>query len=295
VSGLFLPALHEQVGDQRYISDRGVSWDLQAQDNMPELRGIRLADYREAEYQALVPMMIVSPVVLNDGRKMFISSSPVGYLSRGDHSIGGVDRGVTGVEFRRLFAKQDADSLLFATALRMSATFPYITPYIQLPSDPPTKLIDAGVADNFGTQVAASVIDNFSQWLIENTDGVLILQIRDSESQSLVLPRHQQSNLLDQVFDPLGSAYSSFIDSHDHLNEDYLEFAKAKLGGHFHYARLEYASTDSSGVRASLSWHLTNKEKKDIESSLRSPFNQAGMKDVKEFLDPDKGPHYAEQ
>jgi hypothetical protein len=286
VSGLFLPGMKETVGDQKYPSDRGVSFDDQVMTNMPELRNVRLSDYTEPEKQALIPVMVLSPVLLNDGRKMFISATHTSFFTRSDQHIATYERGVTGVEFTRLFQKQDADSLLFATALRMNASFPLITPYIQLPSEPPIKLIDAGIADNYGLQIAAEFLRIFKDWIIENTDGVMVVQIRDSENESRTLPRHERSSLLDQVMDPIGSSYSTFMASRDHLNDDYLQFAEQLLGGKFQYARLEYAPADSMGVRASLSWHLTEKEKVNIEASLKNGFNQRGMEKVKNFLQP---------
>lgn len=286
VSGLFLPGMKETVGDQHYVSDRGFSFDDQVMTNMPELRNVRLSDYTEPEKQALIPVMVLSPVLLNDGRKMFISATHTSFFTRSDQHIASYERGVTGVEFTRLFEKQEADSLLFVTALRMNATFPLITPYIQLPSEPPTKLIDAGIADNYGLQIAAEFLRIFRDWINENTDGVMVVQIRDSENESLTLPRHQRSSLIDQVMDPIGSTYSSFMASRDHLNDDYLQFAQQLLGDKFQYARLEYAPADSMGVRASLSWHLTEKEKTNIEASLKNSFNRKGMDKVQSFLQP---------
>jgi hypothetical protein len=60
----------------------------------------------------------------------------------------------------------------------MSATFPFVTPGVSLPTDPPRRVVDAGYFDNFGVNLAAL-------WLLENreaveefTSGVVLVEVR---------------------------------------------------------------------------------------------------------------------
>jgi hypothetical protein len=76
-----------------------------------------------------------------------------------------------------------SDRLDLATAARMSATFPFVSPAVSLPTDPPLRIVDAGYYDNYGVHLATNWIVQNKQWLQANTSGVLVLQIRDATSK----------------------------------------------------------------------------------------------------------------
>ena len=88
---------------------------------------------------------------------------------------------LTAFEFFRLFPK--AKEFRLSTAIRMNASFPYVSPAVSLPTTPPRRVVDAGYYDNYGIQVAAAWISKNVDELIENTSGVVLVQIRDSVSQ----------------------------------------------------------------------------------------------------------------
>jgi hypothetical protein len=285
VTGLFLPTAKEQVGGAEYLSDRGWSFDDQLATNIPYFRGRRISDYSDYEEQALIPQMILSPVIINDGRKLYISSMPVSYLCRNFNYDGtALLDGITGVDLRRFFYKQEADSLLFTTALRMNASFPFITPYVRMPSEPPIQVMDAGLADNYGLETAARYMNHFAKWFNENTDGVLLLQIRDSKSQSMDVPTWQSANTLSQMLDPIGGTYSAYYATTDLMNDQYLYQIDQSLKGKLEFACFEYASADSGSLRASLSWHLTAKEIQAIEAVIADSANQSAFRIVQNWL-----------
>lgn len=284
VSGIFLPSLKEKVGSMKYHSDRGYSFDDQLMTNLPEFRGRRMGDYTNLEAFAVIPMMMFTPIIVNDGRTLYISSTHMSYMTRNLNTKGELEPGFTGVEFRRFFKKQWADSLQFATALRMNASFPFITPYIQMPSNPPMQIIDAGVADNYGIQTSVKFLYVFREWLRENTDGVLLLQIRDSRKPTYDVPEYKRKTLLQEFLDPISATYSSFSNSKDLVNDDYLNFADSWLGGKFKYLEVEYEPPDTAGIRAALSWHLTDKEKEGLEGALNLEKNQSTFDEVVRYL-----------
>ncbi len=81
-----------------------------------------------------------------------------------------------------------------SAALRMSASFPYITPPWSLPSHPPIEIImDAGISDNFGVGDASRFIYVFRKWLEENTSGITLLIIRDTRKNAPIEPRTNSS------------------------------------------------------------------------------------------------------
>jgi hypothetical protein len=284
VAGIFLPSLKERVGSFYYHSDRGYSFDAQLAENLPEFKNRRLGDYSSLEEYAIIPMMMFTPIVVNDGRTLYLSSTHMSYMTRNLGEADSLAEGFTGIEFRRFFEKQWSDSLLFTTALRMNASFPFITPYIQLPSNPPMQLIDAGVADNYGIQNAVKFMYVFRDWLNEHTSGVLLLQIRDSKKPTYEVPKYHPKTLLEEFLDPISATYSSFSNSKEMTNDDYLNFATSWLGAKLKYIEMEYAPPDSAGIRASLSWRLTDKEIEGIERALLLEENQASIREVMEYL-----------
>ncbi|HHG85443.1 MAG TPA: hypothetical protein ENJ82_11915 [Bacteroidetes bacterium] len=284
VTGFFLPTARETVGGSSYRSDRGWSFDDQLATNLGVMQDRRLGDYAQYEELAIIPQMIFSPVVINDGRRLYISGMPVTYLARSYDYNGRLGQGITGIDFRRYFRGQDADSLLFITAMRMNASFPLITPYVKMPSDPPMQLIDAGIADNFGLETAFRYLSVFSDWFKENTSGVLIIQIRDTKAQSREVAEYKQKNLLSQFFDPIGATYGAIFNTGEITSEGYLQQMDERLGGFMEYACFQYAPADSGGIKASLSWHLTGNEIEGIEASLSNDFNQKTFRHTVNWL-----------
>jgi hypothetical protein len=85
-------------------------------------------------------------------------------------------------EAEELFARFPAafDTLLLRTAVRMNASFPYVSPAVSLPADPPRRVVDAGYYDNYGVNVAALWLSDPSvrTWITKNTLGVVLVEIR---------------------------------------------------------------------------------------------------------------------
>jgi hypothetical protein len=80
------------------------------------------------------------------------------------------------MEFFRLFPA--ARSIKLSTALRMNAAFPYVTPAVKLPTNPPRRVVDAGYLDNYGVGLAADWLMRNRVWLKTHTSRVLLIQIR---------------------------------------------------------------------------------------------------------------------
>lgn len=179
--------------------DRGIALEQ----DWTVLRNLRFANLRAAEAEGKLPSLIFSPMMVDDGRRLLISNldlrrlSPPGQVPRAmahtrgsalsDKGTGGEMRpySLTATEYYKMFAEQDQGlqpdpGLLLSTAARMSASFPFISPAVNLPSDPPLRVVDAGYYDNYGVNVAAAWIGMNREWLAENCSGVLLVQIRDS-------------------------------------------------------------------------------------------------------------------
>ncbi len=85
---------------------------------------------------------------------------------------------VSAVEFFEMFGEESRAKLRLASAVRMSATFPYVTSSVTLPTVPPRHVVDAGYYDNYGVNLAAAWIASHRDWIKLNTAGVLLIQIR---------------------------------------------------------------------------------------------------------------------
>ena len=129
-----------------YVRDRGYTFDEELNGITSKLMDKSITDYHEAEQNSIIPMTILSPIITNDGRKLYIASQPVSYMNFEIPAFPEYPSNkISGIDFQKLFENHGAKNLRFLSALRMSATFPYITPNTTLPTEPPIEIMDAGV------------------------------------------------------------------------------------------------------------------------------------------------------
>ncbi len=176
--------------------------------------GIRrnFASLEPFERDGRAASIIFSPMLVEDGRRLLISNLPLGDLTRYDEGPllfeksanlleildkrraqdglkpeAGRDEqsleypsaaSTPAIEFFRLFGSAAKSRLRLSSAVRMSATFPYVTPPVVLPTHPQRHVVDAGYYDNYGVNLAANLIAVHSDWIVANTSGVLVVQIR---------------------------------------------------------------------------------------------------------------------
>jgi hypothetical protein len=140
-------------------------------------------DLRPDEEAGWRPSLIFSPMIVEDGRRLLISNLDLeeltvsrfsALLPAGDKR--GADLARSAVEFFRLIPGA-ADKVQLGTAARLSATFPYISPTVPLPTNPLRRVVDAGYYDNYGVDLAASWLLRQSDWLKRNTSGVLLIRL----------------------------------------------------------------------------------------------------------------------
>ncbi len=265
-SDLFMPSRQVKIDGHIMSKEAGYSFDRQLEVNLPELRGRRLGDYSQAESDGIIAPLVLEPTIINQGRKLFISSQPVSFLVHPGEITDYYRSRSDGIEFRRFFQRHQPDSLHFVSALRMNATFPVILPVVSLPSEPEMQVMDAGALDNFGTQTAIKYLFEFSDWFEANTAGVLMVQIRDSDREE---PIEKPGNygLLSNLFTPIGGGYKSMMEAKDLANDHLLEYVKEWYFGPIDVISFEYP-LEQMEQPTSLSWHLTRREKRNIEQAL---------------------------
>ena len=90
----------------------------------------RLKDYALPEYESLIPMLVLTPSVVNDGRRMLISPQPISFLCYHNNATLKNQSANENIEYNALFSENSPMNLRITSALRMNATFPYILPMV---------------------------------------------------------------------------------------------------------------------------------------------------------------------
>jgi hypothetical protein len=157
--------------------DRGVVLDEQ----WDELNKATFLDLREGEREGWRPSLVLSPMVVETGRRMLISNLDLAYLTETAAARGAV-YSRSAVEFFKEFPGSYG-SFKLATSVRMSATFPFASPAVNLPTDPPRRLVDAGYYDNYGVDLATAWAYHHRDWIVEHTSGLALIQIQAYATQ----------------------------------------------------------------------------------------------------------------
>lgn len=277
VSDLFFNLKKVERAGMRYPRDRGHSFDSWWNRNTDGVMDKGFGEYREDEWNSTLPTLILSPTIVEDGRKMIMSNLPFSYLTFSESNHGKVH---DGVEYQRLFRNQRPDSLSFITALRMSASFPYITPLINLPSHPTMEVIDAGVRDNEGYEMALRYIYEFDDWLAQNTSGVLIIQTKANRPGQIAIEGEPISTL-DKLTRPIGGVIKSFHNLQIYNKALLNTISNKALQTNVEVVKLSLLEEKDN---ISLSWHLTSREKNKIKSALGTAENQAALRRIRKEL-----------
>lgn len=294
---LFVGFTKFEYAGKAYQRDRAYTFEQQLNQITEGLMDKPITAYAQPEMDGLVPMVLLTPTVVNDGRKVYIASRPVSFMNAELMNMPDYpQRKVSGIDFHRFFKDQDAKDLRFLSALRMSATFPYITPNTTLPTDPPIQIMDAGISDNFGMSDAVRFLYSFNEWVSENTSGVIFISIRDSPKLGTITAKKGQT-LIDDMTQPISSVYNNFENFQDITSDLLLGQAYSWMHVPIHRIDIQYQaesyvpilqkmdSIRQNSTRASLSWRLTTREKDGVVRNVYSKQNQAEIDKLIGLLD----------
>lgn len=283
VNDLFFQFHHVKLDEKKYRLDRGYSFENQFHINTKHLVNKSIGDYREYEESGIIPKLIISPTIINDERKLYISSTPVRYLMRPINKSYQPDyNDIDGVDFLSLFKNYDADELRLSSAIRMNASYPYILPNIGLPTSPEIKVSDAGFRDNYGIETSIRFIQIFKDWIKKNTSGVILIQTRIVE-KDIEVEKYERNTLVNLFFDPVSNLYTNMFKVQDYEQNYLLSFGEEWLDGNLDYIIFEYRP-EKKEDEASLNLHLTSKEKKDIFKTLNQPHIEYSIQRLKKHF-----------
>lgn len=287
VNDWFLPLRRATYDGQTYSRDRAYAFEETFLKNTDNILEKKLIDYRQPEKDALIPMMVFAPTIVNDGRKMIISAQGVSYLTQPAATSNVKNNYLAdGIEFSRFFHNQGADNVRFASVLRMNATFPYITPLTDLPSEPVIQVFDAGMRDNFGMENIMRFLYTFREWLSENTSGIILLQTRDRGKIHLVA-KTPDGSIVNALSGPLKSFYGNLFTVQDYHHDYEIEQASNWFAGKIDVIDFELKNDEPDII--SLSWHLTSSEKEKVMGSMQTPSNILAQKHFLELFNDEFG------
>jgi len=280
---LISPFNRIKVAGYSYTRDRGYAMEQELIRNTDSLMNKNIGYYKNREANADIPLLIINGTIVNDGRRLMISNLPVGYLTQPEYSLNDSTPPIDAIDFAAFFAKQDPYNLRIATALRMNATFPYILPVVKLPSQPNMDIMDAGLRDNFGAEVASRYLYVLRDWLGENTREIIFLDIRDTRENTVTSPSEQSSSLSNMIVDPVFVIQNKWEAFQSYSQTIYQDLETQSFKGKLRYITLEYIPREANKT-AALNFHLTQQEKQDIYHSIYNASNQAAIDTIVKLL-----------
>lgn len=255
-----------------YTKDRGYAFEQKLNENTRGFLNKNLHQYFKPEQNAIIPTLLFNSVVTMDGRKMITATHPARFLMFGKQNENSVTTNEPDcIDFNSFFKQQQSDSLSVLTALRMNATFPYVLPNVWLPTQPVTDVMDAGLRDNFGLETTLRFINFFKEWLQNNTIKVVIIQIRDRSMNDWDRP-YENKTLLSTITKPAFLLQYNWFKLQDYYQHGQIEYLSNSCKDLLETVCFQY-TPKKKGKTASLSFHLTTAEKKEIINSLKSDIN----------------------
>lgn len=280
---LISPSQKFLYGNQRYVKDRGYAFEEKLNRNTEGLLNKNIGFYKQAESQAAIPLMILNSVVTRDLKKMMICTQPISFMMQEEFKDSTSRMtGPDAIDFAALFANDDPMNLRMLTALRMNATYPYVLPAVWLPSNPVIDVMDAGLRDNNGQETSLRFLHVFKDWINKNTSGVLIIQIRSRQKGSWD-DTYKNGGISEIVTRPFTMLQTNWFMLQDYFQDDEITYAQSFLDIPLHRVAFSYLpENEQSG--ATLNFHLTANEKKEVRSSLKRQNNVEAFEQVELFF-----------
>lgn len=279
---LLSPAQKFSVGPYRYVKDRGYAFEQKLNENTHSLLDKNIGFYKEEESSAHIPLMILNSVITKDLKKMMISTQPISFMMQPtfNDSTSKMD-GPDAVDFAALFKNENPMNLRLLTALRMNATYPYILPSVWLPSNPIIDVMDAGLRDNYGQETSLRFLNVFKDWITANTRGVLIIQVRARQKGSWD-NTFENGGILSILTKPFSMLQVNWFRLQDYFQDDEITYAQS-LDSNFHRVAFMYIPLKEERG-ATLNFHLTAREKREVISSSGRKNNVEAFKEVQKYL-----------
>jgi hypothetical protein len=232
--------------------------------------GSPLSDWRDGVLEGWRPAVVFNATVVENGERFLLGTTDL------RHAVGRTS--LRDPEFPQ-FAGHD---ISLVTAARLSATFPYVSPAAR-PNLPGTQIhaVDGGYTDNYGMATLLAWLDEALRAPGNTVHRVLVIEIRASPSKSEP-PHLSWRGWPFQSYAPISAMLNVRDSGQLPRNEEELDIIRrfaASCGIDIEDAVFEYPPQD-----APLSWHLSPRDKKEIEEKWESPETKQEKEKVHQFL-----------
>ncbi len=279
------PVRKVNINGYDYIRDRGYSFEEKLNFNTRGVLNKKLGDFKADEAAGNIPIILFNTLVTLDSREMIIGTHPARFLMQSStDSSGFLSTNVDAIDYMSFFQHQDPLNLRLLSAIRMNATFPYVLPNVWLPTKPSIDIMDGGLRDNFGQEISLRFMHTFEDWLKANTSRVVLIQIRDTKAGDWNNV-YDPGSIFDFITKPLAVLQNNWFNQQDFHLADELNYFSHAFGPSFSRVLFQYVPTNKDRS-ASLSFHLTNAEKMDIDMALNNAINESSFEKIKEMIFP---------
>lgn len=280
---LLSPPQHFTYKNIKYVKDRGYAFEHKLNLNTHGWMNKSLEDYRYLEDNAIIPRLIINSVITRDGRKLIIGTRPLRFLMKPlIDTTNDSDPDPDGLDYMSFFSQQHPEKLRFLSALRMNATFPYILPNVWLPTRPVIDVMDAGFRDNTGIESSLKFLYYFREWIKQNCSKVVLIQVSDKQQGGWDNP-YESTNIFDLFTKPALLTQNTLFRFQEYAQIRQLEWFHAIYGPRFNRVLFTYKPINKDAA-ATLSFHLTQREKVDLKASIKNKENTAASLKVKILL-----------
>ncbi|MEO9209776.1 MAG: hypothetical protein ABI208_01685, partial [Ginsengibacter sp.] len=276
---LIAPVQKFSIGKNRYTKDRGYALEQKLNANTGGILDEDLNYFKKYEQDASIPLMILNSVVTRDFKKMMIGTQPMSFMMEPEYKDNSTRVvGPDAIDFSALFKNEHPLNLRMLTALRMNASYPYVLPGVWLPSDPVIDVMDAGLKDNTGQESSLRFLYAFKDWINENTSGVLMIQIRSRQKGSWG-DKFENGGIQQMLTRPMTMMQSNLFMMQDYFQDDEITYVQSFLTKPLKRVAFMYIpEKEESG--ATVNFHLTAIEKKEVKSSLNRSNNREAFQQI---------------
>jgi hypothetical protein len=280
---MIAPLRNFRINNNSYILDRGYAFEQKLNANTRNIFNKNLDAYALPEQNAVIPCMLFYSAIMRDGRKLLISTQRVRFMMQAVNKPNHFkENDIDALDYQSFFKNQDPGKLRFLSVLRMNATFPFVLPNVEMPSNPRIDVMDGGFRDNFGHETTMRFLDVFKNWLKENTSKVVVVEIRDRAAENWSRP-YEIKSIAGLITKPMFLLQSNWFNLQDYYEKDQVNYMLGALDSTLYFTSFSYEAPQNA-VSASLSFHLTTFEKKSIAETLDDKNNQQTFKHILEFL-----------
>jgi hypothetical protein len=244
----FLPPVRAVFGDRGQALETAWTRSLEV--------GRLLSDWRTQVWSDLRPANIFNATLVDTGERVLLGTSRLGWRE---------ERGLR--NFEEVYKDRDVQVV---TAARLAASFAYVSPAAR-PHDTGDAyhIVDGGYYDDYG-------MATLSEWLDEALEGVgdvrefprvLVIQIRSDEGNRLEPPTSRHWPLF-QIWAPLETLLN--VRSTSQISHNDSDFDRLQDLWKERHVEIDNVIFRFCGEHPPLSWHLTGREKKAIETEWQA-------------------------